>query len=1019
MRGNLIHCTKDTFMSWIDYARYAIVGATTVVSGLLAGQRGMTPHRALAFEPLEPRLPLSAAGLVDIGTQPEGGLSGKIVYVHGGHGYTANNESNGAWSFQRPELIEMIEDLGNVDQMNYLVDYLFRAGATVVPLRPVGHQENEVVLDNDSPGVSFHGDWSNSSSTVYFGQPGDVPYRFATTSPTETAYARYQPNIPVAGYYPVYTWATHGGNRAIDQLYRVHHSGGETEITVNHRRVGNGLVYLGTYYFEAGSQGWVDISNRSNSSGSVVIADMIRFGNGMGDIDRGGGISGRPREDEAGLYWVKWHVDRSEGIPESEYRATSNDRDATVSLSPRYAEFMNRQQDGSLSDRVFVSFHSNAGGGRGVLGLHNTSHGGDTPNQVLLARSMAQEVNDDLVAQNGQFEHNWYNRGSSVLYESPDFNYGELNNNVINDEFDATIVEVAFHDNQLDAELMRDPKVRDAVARATYQGLIKYFRAVDGNTTPVESAPTVVSNLRAVSNAEGEVTLSWQAPASNSYLGSSADGYRVYASVDGRGFDGGTYVAGGATNTITLSGYDAALPYYFKIVAVNEGGESPSSEVVTALPSGGAKQVLIVNGFDRLDRALNPKVPFGASGNTVDRVRTLESNSRDYVVQVASAIHDAEPGLHVDSTSNEAVISGAINLSDYETVIWLLGEESTADDTFDAVEQTKVEAFIAAGGNLFVSGSEIGWDLDYQNNGRAFYEGTLLANYVADDANSNSASGTTGSIFEGLSVGFGNGNSPHSVDYPDVIAALPGSTIAMDYAGAASGAAIQAQGSGGRGSLVMLAFPFETITTAANRTAVMDRVLEFFGTSAVAPDNADFNNDGTVDAADYTMWRDHRDTTVTPGTQGDANSDGQVNDDDYNIWKQQFGTSPGAAAGAILLDRAFADRIAIDSPEAGTADSDSEGVANTQSIDLALASLGGSEPLAERRTSFRADAGEFTRQILPAEHLSNRLNLLALLSPAVDAHRDERFGNPAQHATESSDESLPSTLLGDFACDGI
>ena len=151
-------------------------------------------YSSLSFEPLEPRLPLSAAGLVDVGTQPHGGLSGKIVYIHGGHGYTADNEGNGAWSFQRSELFEMIEDLGNVDQMTFLADYLFRAGATVVPLRPVGHQTNEVVLDNDDAGVTFAGNWSNSSASVYFGSAGDVPYRFATTSLTETAYARYQPN---------------------------------------------------------------------------------------------------------------------------------------------------------------------------------------------------------------------------------------------------------------------------------------------------------------------------------------------------------------------------------------------------------------------------------------------------------------------------------------------------------------------------------------------------------------------------------------------------------------------------------------------------------------------------------------------------------------------------------------------------------------------------------------------------------------------------------------------------------
>ena len=54
-----------------------------------------------------------------------------------------------------------------------------------------------------------------------------------------------------------------------------------------------GWFISGTYYFDKGSEGYVDISNRSDSPDSVVVADMIRFGNGMGDIDRGGGVSGR------------------------------------------------------------------------------------------------------------------------------------------------------------------------------------------------------------------------------------------------------------------------------------------------------------------------------------------------------------------------------------------------------------------------------------------------------------------------------------------------------------------------------------------------------------------------------------------------------------------------------------------------------------------------------------------------------------------------------------------------------
>ena len=218
-------------------------------------------------------------------------------------------------------------------------------------------------------------------------------------------------------------------------------------------------------------------------------------------------------------------------------------------------------------------------------------------------------------------------------------------------------------------------------------------------------------------------------------------GYRIYGSTNGYGFDGGTFVAGGATTTATLTGYDPNLPYYFKVVAVNEGGESPGSEVVAVMPSGGPKQVLIVNGFDRLDRPLDPKQTVDGSRRHGPRAAAAEQLARLRRAQVGAAIQSAAPGVHVNSTSNEAVIAGAVNLADYDTVIWILGEESTADDTFNATEQTKVEQFIAGGGNLFLSGAEIGWDLDSQNNGRTFYEGTLLGNYVSDDANTYQATG--------------------------------------------------------------------------------------------------------------------------------------------------------------------------------------------------------------------------------------------------------------------------------------
>jgi hypothetical protein len=259
---------------------------------------------------------------------------------------------------------------------------------------------------------------------------------------------------------------------------------------------------------------------------------------------------------------------------------------------------------------------------------------------------------------------------------------------------------------------------------------------------------------------------------------------------------------------------------------VNEGGESPASEVVAVLPSGATKQVLVVNGFDRMDRELDPKQTY--HGKTVYRAWPRECNSRDYCVQAATAIHAAAPGTHFASTSNEAVINGAVNLADYRTVIWMLGKESTADHTFDADEQKKVEAFIAGGGNLFVTGSEIGRDLVEKDNGRSFYENALKAKFVSESAKSNDVGGAPGGIFDGMKFSFGNGPHSYEVESADVIAPQAGAQLALSYGKDTGGAGIQVPAAGGRGGVVMFSFPFETITSAETRAEVMHRVLDFF-----------------------------------------------------------------------------------------------------------------------------------------------------------------------------------------------
>jgi hypothetical protein len=53
----------------------------------------------------------------------------------------------------------------------------------------------------------------------------------------------------------------------------------------------------------------------------------------------------------------------------------------------------------------------------------------------------------------------------------------------------------------------------------------------------------------------------------------------------------------------------------------------------------------------------------------------------------------------------------------------------------------------------------------------------------------------------------------------------------------------------------------------------------------------DYNGDGSVDAADYTVWRNDLDSTTRLVADGDGN--GKVDQNDYNLWKAHYGNTVG------------------------------------------------------------------------------------------------------------------------------
>lgn len=333
-------------------------------------------------------------------------------------------------------------------------------------------------------------------------------------------------------------------------------------------------------------------------------------------------------------------------------------------------------------------------------------------------------------------------------------------------------------------------------------------------------APTLLS---AVGNgALGTATVTWEAFSTPGLVG-----YRLFRSADG--LTGWTLAEGegtltsGVTST-TVSGLSPQEMVHFALVPVNGSGPMGVSDALGVRMDSGPATVLIVDGYDRWD---------SQSVNVYDV-------QHDFVVTNGRAI-DAY-GTSFDSCANERVGTG-VNLTDYDIVVWICGDESTIDETFSASEQGFVEAFLEGGGKLFVSGNEIGWDLGRATQPQAdqdFYNDYLKAAFVDDNANDYTVAGPgASSAFGSHAFSYGDGgDSPYLPGFPDQITTAGGSSVALDYSGSAV-AGVQYEGTFGAGStpgqLVHLGFAFETVYPESARNQLMADVLEWFGAATAVP----------------------------------------------------------------------------------------------------------------------------------------------------------------------------------------
>lgn len=328
----------------------------------------------------------------------------------------------------------------------------------------------------------------------------------------------------------------------------------------------------------------------------------------------------------------------------------------------------------------------------------------------------------------------------------------------------------------------------------------------------MEPTPEAPDFAGAFSNGTSSITV-------KCYEAEYAQGYAVAYSTDGTAYNDTAF---SETTEITITDLDADQHYFLKIMAYNDRGFSASVDQLFAAGTGSDPySVLVVNGFDR------------------------STNTRlDYIKEYALPISDA--GYGFSYVLNEMVYNGDVNLTDYDIVVWILGDESTADDTFNPSEQAAVKTFLNGGGSLFVSGAEIGWDLEGKAdhptaNDIAFYNDYLKAHYVADAPGNASGAYYT---LEGTSTGFYNNMSgvafddgshgTYDVDWPDAISPSEGAYATMLFSGAPSGQDIAGISYYGpfpegteTGALLYFTVPFETIYNLSDRIAIMKTSLDY------------------------------------------------------------------------------------------------------------------------------------------------------------------------------------------------
>ncbi|MET0402475.1 MAG: N-acetylmuramoyl-L-alanine amidase [Cystobacter sp.] len=819
---------------------------------------GPRPHET-PWSPSEPALvrrELRAPGVRPLAGVPQtrmrtGALSGKTLYLSPGHGFYRSSVL-GRWATQRGNTNDVVEDLVSFETLDqYLLPMLMGAGATVIPVRESDPNPHSVALDNGGVGYSEEGPAELFSSTraesgwgvppVPMGnavrpfQLGDT--RILKAASTASAHATWAPRVPADGAYHVYVTYGADPGRVTDAHYVVRHAGGESHFRVNQRRHGGTWVLLGRFYFRAGApseSASVVVVNDSAEAGGTLSLDAVRLGGGTGDVgDEKLGALARPRAEECARYHTQFSGAPPEVFAPSKTNALSNERNDDVTARPRFAAWLHEEGE----DAVYVAWHTNAGTSGTVRGTEAYVYGPNpvdgtynftgVPGSPELARSLLNELTTEL---RREIEPEWRVRNLRSA------NLGEVNP-THNPEMPSVLMEVAYHDNAQDAAWLKEPRFRRVAARAFLHGLIKYFATRDtpAGQQPVFSLPPEPPSAVAARHAGGgRVEVKWTPPASPDGAEPPlhpATGYRLYQSVDGLAWDEGTETA---ATTVSLP-LGAGVTRYFRVAAVNAGGESFPSDVVgvSVGATDEAPRVLVVNAFRALDATMARLENLRAYdlGSPV-RVFLEAMNDGTALRRHGDAV--ARNAVAFDGATSEAIAAGLLTPVGYRVLDWFSGRGQARSDGPDAGEQALLRAFVLGGGHLLLSGSQVASGLALGSAEDQSFLADILHARVTCAPPSPRVGGLPEGLFAGLTGSLLDDGQRGSfpVGGTDVLLAGEGGTPVLGYSGTDAAAAIL---SAPGGQVLFLGVPFEGLVTPERRAFLMGAFLAQAGLLAAPP----------------------------------------------------------------------------------------------------------------------------------------------------------------------------------------